>query len=175
VALQNLGSIAALRRDFDEAEERFARSGACFRAAGYRRGEAFALNNRGRILLDRGDAAAALDVLAEAVGVALEVQDMDLHALSTLNLAEAYQRLGRLDPAERCLAGAAAHYRRCQNPWRTIDCLRVEGDLALARGTPEPARAAWTRAAELAETLRARVELVEVRGRLARLDAQERA
>ena len=55
VVLQNLGSILAQKGQLGAAERAFAESYGYFRQSGYRRGEAIALNNIGRVALDRRD------------------------------------------------------------------------------------------------------------------------
>lgn len=166
VALQNLGSNAAMRGRFDEAAEHFAESSRSFQAAGYRRGEAFALNNRGRVLLDRGKAAAALEVLERAAALAGELEDLDLEATATLNLAEAHLGVEATEQAMDCISQAMGYFSSSQNPWRVVECLRIQGDIAQSEGDLDQARRAWTRAREIAETLDTRPELAELTRRL---------
>jgi tetratricopeptide (TPR) repeat protein len=171
VALQNLGANAAMRRDFDEAARRFAGSEECFRRAGYRRGEAFALNNRGRALLDQGETLdEAMAVFVQASGLAAEVGDLDLRALATMNLAETHLKHGDREAARHHLSHSCAYYNSTQNPWRVIDCLKLEGDIALAGENPELARRVWAEGLDLAVTLGAQNEIVELRTRLRRLE-----
>jgi tetratricopeptide (TPR) repeat protein len=171
VALQNLGANAAMRKEFDEAARRFARSEECFRQAGYRRGEAFALNNRGRALLDQGtQPEEALAAFVQAAGVAAEVGDLDLRALATMNLAESHLKRGETAIARQCLSHACAYYNATQNPWRVIDCLRLEGDIAMAGNQVELARDAWNEALDLAVTLGAQNEIAELRTRIRRVE-----
>src|SRR5262249_47966768 len=67
LALQNIGAILAQQGQLGAAERAFLESYGCFQRAGYRRGEATALNNYGRAALDRGDVALAESVLEQAV------------------------------------------------------------------------------------------------------------
>jgi tetratricopeptide (TPR) repeat protein len=170
VALQNLGANAAMRRDFDEAARRFARSEECFRQAGYRRGEAFALNNRGRALLDRKRSADALTAFERAAAIAREEGDPDLTALAGMNAAEAQLACGERAAARELLSRACAYYNATQNPWRVVDCLRLEGDIGRDAGDAKTARDAWTEALDLAATLGASAEMTVLRERLRRLD-----
>src|SRR5688500_112279 len=85
IILQNLGGVAAEKRDLATAQHKFVESYGCFRRSGYRRGEAFALNNYGRALLEGGNEAQAARVLAQAVEIARDVEDEELVALATLN------------------------------------------------------------------------------------------
>ena len=171
VALQNLGANAAMRRDFDEAARRFGGSEACFRKAGYRRGEAFALNNRGRARLDQGEALdEALEAFVRAAEIAEEQGDLDLRALATMNQAEALlKRADRAGARER-LSRACAYYNSTQNPWRVVDCLKLEGDIALDADDLVVARHAWAEALDLATTLGAQAEITELRTRLRRAE-----
>jgi tetratricopeptide (TPR) repeat protein len=166
VALQNLGANAALRKDFIEAARRFARSEECFRRAGYRRGEAFALNNRGRALLDQGHTDDALSAFMRSAALADEVGDLDLGALSTMNIAESLLKRGQPTVARESLSRACAYYNATQNPWRVVDCLRLEGDIALAEGNPALTRQTWAEALDLAVTVGAQAEITELRARL---------
>src|SRR5688500_18277860 len=85
IVLQNLGGVAAEKHDLETAQHKFVESYGCFRRSGYRRGEAFALNNYGRALLEGGQSAQAARVLAQAVEIARDVEDEELVALATLN------------------------------------------------------------------------------------------
>src|SRR5205823_12849946 len=89
VVLQNLGSMLAQRGQLGAAERSFSESYGFFRQAGYRRGEGIALNNYGRVALDRRNVTMAERLLEDALAVAREVEDNELIALATLNLAEA--------------------------------------------------------------------------------------
>jgi tetratricopeptide (TPR) repeat protein len=172
VAHQNLGANAAMRRDFEDAARRFARSEECFRQAGYRRGEAFALNNRGRAHLDRRRPHDALAAFTAAARVAEEVGDLDLVALANMNAAEAQLALGGRALARELLSRACAYYNATQNPWRVVDCLKLEGDIAHAAGDPTATRAAWTEALDLAATLGVGTVAAELRERLRRLERE---
>jgi tetratricopeptide (TPR) repeat protein len=173
VALQNLGANAAMRRDFDEAARRFAGSEECFRRAGYRRGEAFALNNRGRALLDQGETLdEAMAVFVQASGLAAEVGDLDLRALALMNSAEAYLKRGERALARDYLSRACAYYNTTQNPGRVIECLKLEGDIALDAGDLKATRHVWHEALDLAVTMGAATEVTELRSRLRRLEPE---
>src|SRR5256885_11003866 len=92
LALQNIGSSLAQQGQLGAAERAFSESYGFFQRAGYRRGEATALNNCGRAALDRGDVPLAETVLEQAVEVARAVDHGELIALATLNLAETKAR-----------------------------------------------------------------------------------
>jgi tetratricopeptide (TPR) repeat protein len=166
IALQNLGGNAGMRGDLEEAERCFRSSAELFARAGYRRGEAFCVDNHGRVLLDRGDFDASRPVLEKAVALAGEVGDLDLLALATLNLGEALLSLGALDQAEDCAAQSLGYFTASDNPWRTVDCLRAQGDICARKGEKANARRCYERAMELALTLEAKFEVVELEKRL---------
>jgi len=173
VALQNLGANAAMRRDFEEAARRFAGSEECFRKAGYRRGEAFALNNRGRALLDQGRPDQAQTALFRAAEIAAEVGDLDLRALATMNAAEAHLKRGERARAREYLSRACAYYNTTQNPGRVIECLKLEGDIALDAGDLKVTRLVWHEALDLAATMGAATEVTELRARLRRFEQEK--
>jgi tetratricopeptide (TPR) repeat protein len=173
VALQNLGANAAMRGDFEEAARRFAGSEECFRKAGYRRGEAFALNNRGRALLDQGRPDEAQTALFRAAEIAAEEGDLDLRALAVMNTAEAYLKRGERALAREHLSRACAYYNNTQNPGRVIDCLKLEGDIALDAGDLETTRLVWHEAVDLAVTMGAATQASELRVRLRRLEPEK--
>jgi tetratricopeptide (TPR) repeat protein len=69
-ALQNLGGLAAERREFEEAERLFEASREAYRVASDARGEACSLLNLGRLQAERGEPEAALVCLEHAHKVA---------------------------------------------------------------------------------------------------------
>ena len=100
VALQNLGSIAAMAKEFDKAKRCFLASREHFVRAGYRRGEALALNNGAAIMNDLGEHASALAMAEEAAEAARDVGDFELRALASLNRAQALLAMERYSEAE---------------------------------------------------------------------------
>src|SRR5207248_11752468 len=75
VVLQNLGSILAQKGQLRAAERSFSESYGFFRQAGYRRGEAIALNNYGRVALDRRNLDLGERSLDEHLGAAGDADD----------------------------------------------------------------------------------------------------
>jgi len=118
IILQNLGAVAADKHDLETAQHKFVESYGCFRRAGYRRGEAFALNNYGRALLEGGNRAQAERVLGQAIAIARDVEDDDLVALATLNVAETLYLTGDLTSAEGYVTEALGYFNHTQNAWR---------------------------------------------------------
>jgi tetratricopeptide (TPR) repeat protein len=169
VVLQNLGSILAQQGQLDAAERAFAESYGYFRQAGYRRGEAIALNNYGRVALDRGNIELSERSLEDALALAKEVDDSDLVALATLNLAEALTQR-REDKRARDLASTAfGHFRSSGNRWRQVECLRLLGALHEREKCQEDAERCYARGLALAEEIDAKAEIALLRDALARV------
>ena len=163
VALQNLGGIAARRGHLDEADELFQASHEEFVRAGYRTGEVFVLNNRGRLALDRGSYEQAAELLGKAIGVARVVGDLELEALATLNFAAAKAALGDIDTGELLAGAALGFFTATRNRWRQIECVRLLGDMQRRQGKVGTARSLYERGMALATEVGTAVELDELR------------
>lgn len=172
IGLQNLGSVYAQQGRLDLADRMFAESFACFRDCGYERGQAIALNNRGRAALDRGDIDGARELLEQAVDAARQVEDEELIALSTANVSEAMLAAGRFERANDLVCAALGHFRTSGNRWREVECLRLLGEINARRGHREDAIRCYERGLQLAEQIDARLEVTNIRERLARLVAE---
>lgn len=159
VVLQNLGGVAAQRGDLESAQRRFVESYGCFRRSGYRRGEAFALTNYGRVLLESGQRAQASRVLDQAVAVARDVADEDLVAVATLNVAETLYLHGDLGAAESHVSAALGYFNHTQNAWRQIECLRLLGDITAKAQELATAVQCYVRGMQLALRIGARQEM----------------
>lgn len=169
VVIQNLGSILAQTGQLAAAERAYAESYGYFRQAGYRRGEAIALNNYGRVALDRGDIELAEKSLEDALALSKEVEDADLVALATLNLAETLTER-RKDKRARDLASAAfGHFRSSGNRWRQVECLRLLGALHERENCLDDAERCYARGLALAEEIDARGEIATLREALGRV------
>ena len=169
VVLQNLGSILAQKGQLGAAERSFSESYGFFRQAGYRRGEAIALNNYGRVALDRKNAELAGQLLEEALTIAREVEDGDLIALATLNLAEALAQRGEAKRARDLASAAFGHFASCRNRWRQVECLRLLGALHESESFLEDAERCYERGLALAMEIDAQGEIAAVREGLARV------
>jgi tetratricopeptide (TPR) repeat protein len=167
IAMQNIGSIHAQKREFEWAAEAFIASRALFQSAGYTRGEAIATNNLGRLALDTGDFPDAEQLLCEALTRAREVQDAELAALARLNLAQLRVAQGTLGAAAEMVAEAYGHFAVSENRWRQIECLCVFADIAEAEGQVGQARMHLERGREIALAINARLELERIEARLA--------
>jgi tetratricopeptide (TPR) repeat protein len=157
-ALQNMGSVLAQQGQLGAAERAFAESYGNFQRAGYRRGEATALNNYGRAALDRGDLALAADLLEQAVDIAREVDHGELIALATLNLAEAKARSGDTEGAHHLASIALGFFSGSGNRWREIEGLRLVGAINEQCGSLDDAARCYERGLRLAQELGALTE-----------------
>lgn len=170
VALQNLGAIAAEGGDLGTAEHRFLESYRCFQAADYAWGQAFALNNYGRAAMDRENFEIAERVLARAVALAREIEDLDLAALATMNLAETMLCAGDLERADETASTALGYFDMAGNRWRRVECLRLLGDINRRDGQLEIARRCYTQGLELARELGVHLEITRLEDRLRVMD-----
>ena len=174
VVLQNLGSILAQKGQLGAAERALAESYGFFRQAGYRRGEAIALNNYGRVALDRRNTELAERSLEDALSIAREVEDGDLVALTTLNLAEALAQRGECKRARDLASAAFGHFDSAGNRWRQVECLRLLGTLHEGEDCLEDAERCYERGLTLALEIDAQGEIAPVRDGLARVRAARR-
>jgi tetratricopeptide (TPR) repeat protein len=166
VALQNLGSIAAEGGDYETAEHRFVESYRCFKAAEYSWGQAFALNNYGRAAMDRGSLEVADRVLTRAVELARGVEDLDLAALATMNLAETMLSANDLERADEAASIALGYFDMAGNRWRRVECLRLLGDINLRDEQHEVAARCYATGLELARELGVQLEITRLEERL---------
>jgi tetratricopeptide (TPR) repeat protein len=171
VALQNLGAIAAEGGDLETAEHRFLESYGCFQAADYAWGQAFALNNYGRAAMDRENFEIAERVLTRAVELAREIEDLDLAALATMNLAETMLCAGDLERADEAASTALGYFDMAGNRWRRVECLRLLGDINRRDGQAEIARRCYLQGLELARELGVQLEVTRLEDRLNALGA----
>ena len=74
--------------------------------------------------------------------------------------------LGELERAEDCISQAFGYFFASGNPWRTMECLRLQGDLCVRGSSPEFALRCFRKALAIAEELGARVEAGALRARL---------
>jgi tetratricopeptide (TPR) repeat protein len=175
VVLQNLGSILAQKGQLGAAERAYGESYGFFRKAGYRRGEAIALNNYGRVALDRGDVALAERSLEDALAVAREVEDTELTAIATLNLAEALAKRAQCKRARDLASAAFGYFGESGNRWRQVECLRLLGTLHESERCYDDAERCLGRGLALAEQIGARAEITTLRDALARVRFAARA
>jgi tetratricopeptide (TPR) repeat protein len=168
-ALQNLGSIRAESGQLRAAERAFSESLGNFHKAGYARGEAIALNNLGRLALDSKEATKAKTLLERALKLAREVEDSELAALASLNLAWALCSDGELDRSQDFAMAALGYFADCNNRWREIECLRLIGDINERGENFDDAARCYETALRLAEQIGSDVEIRTTKERLAAL------
>lgn len=173
VALQNLAGVYASQGDLESAERYFHEAYECFERVGYAWGKAHVLNNLGRVALDRGNFAAAEDILERATAVAKQIDDLELLAVVRINQAEALLARGELERAEEAASAAVGHLTTTGNEWRRIEALRLLGDLNVRRGAGETARRFYSAALRVAEAIGAKLEREQLRSRLAALEEGE--
>jgi tetratricopeptide (TPR) repeat protein len=171
IALQNLGSLDAIRGDYPRAEERFVESFQCFQAGGYERGVVIALNNYGRAALDRRADSVAHPVLVRAESLARSLMDLDLLALVRTNLAESHLRRSEIEPAQELASAALGYFGNTRNHWRRLECLRLLGDIAIVQQRADSARNFFEAALRVALEIGAAIEADRLQLRIASLTA----
>jgi len=175
VALQNIGSILWQQGQLGAAERALSESYGWFHRAGYALGEAMALNNHGRIALERGNLELAKQLLTQALDAARALDDAELIALAKLNYAEALNALGDHRHAEEQASTALGYFTASGNRWREIECLRLIGTINEQLNNCEYAERCWARALSIAEDIGAKQDLRLMRDHLSRLRGGQRA
>lgn len=173
IAYQNLGYVAASQGDFERAEAQFEASVYCFENAGYERGVAIALINRSQALLDRGEAAQAEAVGADAIRTARRVNDLDLVASAAMNLAAAVARRGDLDRAADLVSEALGQLLTIGNRIKQVEALKRLGDLQRQRGDLVVAERCYRQGLDLARRIDARLEAEALEAVLADLSGPD--
>jgi tetratricopeptide (TPR) repeat protein len=136
-ALNALGMLAVVERDFEQARRLHERVLNLHRAAGNAHGAAVALVNLGDAALVAGDYERAIELtgdgleLAEAHGESLVLQ------IGLVNLAAAYVRLDRVAEAEAAAAKSLAAVDELPDQIGVVFCLRVFAAAALQRDETE--------------------------------------
>ena len=172
IALQNLGTILAQTGQLRAAERAFSESLANFREAGYTRGEAIALNNFGRLALDDGDPKRAEPLLEEALHLGRQLEDLDLAAMASLNLASALCDNCEYGRAQDLAMSALGYFAMSKNAWREIECLRLIGRINEKCEDCGNAMRCYDLALRLATEIGAEVEKKDIEERLAVLNRQ---
>lgn len=167
LALQNLGSLHGLTGELEASERYFSEADHHFEEAGYDWGRAHVQNNRAALALERRDWATAAAASRVAVVVARRIDDLDLQAIATMNLAEALTGLGEIEEAEAEASRALGQFEISGNAWRRVACLRILGDLNARTGEMAVARRMWQKALETANEIGATVDAAQLESRLA--------
>src|SRR5690606_29226735 len=158
IALQNLGTTAAMQGSYEEAHALLEQSQESFERVHFARGVAATLTNRGRVALERGDVDRARLLLDRAVDAAYQVEDLDLVAIATLNSAECYALSDDYRRAEDLASTALGYFTTAGNHWRRVECLRLFGDMRLRQRDAGTAERAYRNGLDLARKIGARVE-----------------
>jgi len=101
--------------------------------------------------------------------MAREVEDSDLVALTTLNLAEALTQRRQDKRARDLVSAAFGHFRSCGNRWRQVECLRLLGALHERENCLDDAERCYERGLALAEEIDAKGEIATLRDALSRV------
>jgi tetratricopeptide (TPR) repeat protein len=172
IALQNMGSILWQQGQLGAAERAMSESFGWFHRAGYSLGEAIALNNHGRITLERGNPELAKGLLTQALSAARANEDAELIALVTLNYAECLELLGDRKHAEEEASTALGYFSASGNRWREVECLRLIGAINEELGNCEHSQRCYDRALRIAEEIGARQDVRLLQERVANLRAR---
>ncbi|HUF26498.1 MAG TPA: hypothetical protein VMM18_05890 [Gemmatimonadaceae bacterium] len=162
ITLQNLGFVAARTGDLDGAERYFQVSGAHFRRAGYRWGEACVLTNRAGAALDRRDYQLAATTARQAIDVAREVEDLGLLARATKNRAEALAELGELRLAEDLVSESLGYFGAADDHVGQVETFKLLGDISARRGDETTARRCYEKGLEVAHRIEMRLESAQL-------------
>ena len=169
IALQNIGSILWQQGQLGAAERALAESFGWFQRAGYGLGEAIALNNHGRISLERGNTELAKQLLLQARQAARANEDAELTALVTLNYAAALNADGDHVHAVGEASTALGYFTSSGNRWREVECLQLIGAINERLGDCDHSTRCYERALALAEEIGARQDVRLIRDCLSRV------
>jgi tetratricopeptide (TPR) repeat protein len=169
IALQNIGSILWQQGQMGSAERALSESLGWFQRAGYALGEAIALNNHGRITLERGNVELAKQLLTQARQAARAIEDAELTALVALNYAAALDAGGDHRGAIEEASTALGYFRASGNRWREIECLRLIGSVSERLGDRQDAIRCHEHALNVAEQIGARQDIRMIREFLSRV------
>ena len=169
IALQNIGSILWQQGQLGAAERALSESLGWFQRAGYALGEAIALNNHGRITLERGNVELAKQLLTQAREAARASEDAELTALVALNYAAALDAGGDHRGAIEEASTALGYFRSSGNRWREIECLRLIGTVSERLGDRDDAIRCHEHALNVAEQIGARHDIRIIREFLSRV------
>jgi tetratricopeptide (TPR) repeat protein len=174
IALQNLGTIAALGANLRDAERLFWKSLRAFRRAGYAWGEAFALNNCAALALDRGRAKLGRVLSEQAMTAAQRLGDYELLGVAAVNCADALTASGELAKAESMIRASLEFFTTTDTDLHRAECLRALGDIALRQGEVEEAARHYSHAAGLAQSAGADTQAAKYRDCLTAARAHHR-
>src|SRR6267143_4020257 len=163
---QNLGIVANIQGDLNEALARYERSLAAYRDCGDEHGCAIAYHNLGMVSADRGRLEAADVYFRESRAFAERVGDVYLQALCLVNQ-------GELDVGRQRFEDARQAAERALGAGSVLNEAEASRELALlyqAMGRNQEALRLLSAAHRLFRRLDARVDLVHVDGKVAELE-----
>ena len=126
-AEQNLGILANIQGDFEEATSRYRRSLEAYDAARNEHGCAIAYNNLGMVSADRGQWDKAHRYFRESRAIAERVGDLHLRALSLVNEAEVDASSQRYEQARQAAEEALGVFEQLGAQGAKSDAYRVIG------------------------------------------------
>ena len=147
---QNLGILANIRGDFDQALAHYQASLRAFQTAGDARGCAIAYHNLGMISADRKLWSEAERYFAQSQSLAREIGEVHLQGLCLLNGSEVHVAHQRFDAARRDVEEALGVFDRLGAELDKADAYKVLGIVFRETGRPALAEARFRAAIELA-------------------------
>jgi HD-GYP domain-containing protein (c-di-GMP phosphodiesterase class II) len=164
---QNLGILANIQGDFDEALTRYGRSLEAYRASNDEHGCAIAYHNLGMVSADRQQFEAAERYFRQSHEIAERVGDAYLAGLCLVNHAKVHITRGRYEDARRDGEAALAVFDQVGVESAKADAYRVLGMVYRETGRPALAEARLRSAIELAVSARALLNEAEASRELA--------
>ncbi len=164
---QNLGILANIQGDFDEALARYGRSLEAYRASHDEHGCAIAYHNLGMASVDRQEFDDAERYFRQSREIAERTGDAYLGGLCVANHAKVHLARGRYEDARRNAEDALAVFDRVGVGSAKADAYRVLGMVYRETGRPALAEARFRSAIELAVTASAALNEAEASRELA--------
>ena len=151
-AEQNLGIIANIQGELDEARTRYERSLAAYEAAGAEHGRALAFHNLGMLCADQGRYDEADDYFRQALAIAQRADDVYLQGLCLVNHAEVHVARQRYEEAQRGAEGALAIFDQLGAKAVKAEAYRVIGTVYRDTGRAALAESRLRSSIELASS-----------------------
>jgi putative nucleotidyltransferase with HDIG domain len=149
---QNLGILANIQGDFDEASTRYGRSLEAYRAAADEHGCAIAYHNLGMASVDRRQLDAAEHYFGQSREIAVRTGDAYLEGLCLVNHAKVHVARGRYEDARGNAETALAVFDRVGVESAKADAYRILGMVYRETGRASLAEARLRSAIDLAVT-----------------------
>ena len=147
---QNLGIVANIHGEIDDAVAHYERSVAAYRAANDEHGSATAYINLGIAHTDLKQYDRADDYFKKSLDIAKRAGDAHLQGLSLVNQAEAHVARGHYEEALRNAEAALAIFDRLDSPSDKSEAYRMIGMVYRETGRPALAESRMRTAIELA-------------------------